>query len=380
VLKNGMHRESSFAHANLQAMSTVLAPPTDVQHIFEKIRQKLHELEVAALWIAVPSNIRYLTGFSDPNDAKLLVTLETQMLYTDFRYDMQAQQECTVPFHIARGKAVLEHAKTLMAGRPVAFESEAVTYDKFMELQSVWQLPMRPVKEIVEHFRMVKTSAELEMIRRSARIADGALALVVPNLKAGRTEADVALELEFAMRKLGADDKAFAITVASGIRGAMPHGGASSKLIQDGELVTIDMGALLAGYHSDITRTYAVGEISSELRKMYNTVFAAQEKALGFIKAGVRCVDADAQARDWIKNAGYGEYFGHSLGHGVGLNIHEGPAVSWLSEDKRLEAGMVVTVEPGIYIPNVGGVRIEDLVVVTETGLEFLSHAPKSKL
>ena len=361
-------------------MPTLQTPPTHAQSVIEQVRQKLPELEVAAIWIAVPSNIRYLTGFTDPADAKLLVTLETQMLYTDFRYDVQAQQECTVPFHIARGKAVLEHAKTLIDGRPVAFEAEAVTYDKFMELQSVWQLPLRPVKELVEHFRMVKTPAELEVIRRSAWIADEALALVVPNLKAGRTEADVALELEFTMRKLGADDKAFGITVASGIRGAMPHGGASSKVIQDGEFVTIDMGALCDGYHSDITRTYAVGNVSSELRKIYNTVFEAQEKALGFIKAGVRCVDADAQARDWIKNAGYGDYFGHSLGHGVGLNIHEGPAVSWLSEDKRLEIGMVVTVEPGIYVPNLGGVRIEDLVVVNETGIEFLSRAPKSKL
>jgi Xaa-Pro aminopeptidase len=361
-------------------MPTLQTPPTRAQIVLEQLQSKLPELEVAALWIAVPSNIRYLTGFTDPADAKLLVTLETVMLYTDFRYDVQAQQECTVPFHIARGKAVLEHAKTLIDGCPVAFESEAVTYDKFMELQSVWQVPMRPIKELVEHFRMVKTPAELEVIRRSARIADEALASVVPNLKAGRTESDVALELEFTMRKLGADDKAFGITVASGTRGAMPHGGASHKVIQDGELVTIDMGALLDGYHSDITRTYAIGDVSSELRKIYNTVFEAQAKALGFIKAGVRCVDADAQARDWIKNAGFDEYFGHSLGHGVGLNIHEGPAVSWLSEDKRLETGMVVTIEPGIYVPDLGGVRIEDLVVVTETGVEFLSHAPKTRL
>jgi Xaa-Pro aminopeptidase len=361
-------------------MQTLQTPPTRAQFVLEQLQAKLPGLEVAGLWIASPANIRYLTGFTDGADAKLLVTLEGVTLYTDFRYDVQAQQECTVPFHIARGKAVLEHAKTLIDGRPVAFEAEAVSYDKFMELQSVWQLPLRPVKEIVEHFRMVKTPAELEKLRRSAKIADQALELVVPNLKAGRTEADVALELEFTMRNLGADDKAFGITVASGIRGAMPHGGASSKLIQDGELVTIDMGALCDGYHSDITRTYAIGEVSSELRKIYNTVFEAQEKALGFIKAGVRCVDADAQARDWIKNAGYGDYFGHSLGHGVGLNIHEGPAVSWLSEDKRLEAGMVVTVEPGIYVPDLGGVRIEDLVVVTETGIEFLSHAPKARL
>jgi Xaa-Pro aminopeptidase len=361
-------------------MPTLQTPPTHAQNVIEQVRQKLPELEVAALWIAVPSNIRYLTGFTDPSDAKLLVTLETQMLYTDFRYDVQAQQECTVPFHIARGKDVLEHAKGLIAGRPVAFESESVTYDKFLELQSVWQLPMRPVKELVEPFRMVKTPSELERLQRSAQISDQALELVVPNLKAGRTEADVALELEFTMRKLGADDKAFGITVASGTRGAMPHGGASHKVIQDGELVTIDMGALLDGYHSDITRTYAIGEVSSKLRKIYNTVFEAQAKALGFIKAGVRCVDADAQARDWIKNAGFDEYFGHSLGHGVGLNIHEGPTLSKLAEDKRLEAGMVVTVEPGIYVPDLGGVRIEDLIVVTETGIEFLSQAPKARL
>jgi Xaa-Pro aminopeptidase len=361
-------------------MPTLQMPPTRAQFVLEQLQNKLPELEVAALWIASPANIRYLTGFTDGEDAKLLVTLEGVTLFTDFRYDVQAREQSSVPFQIARGKDVLDHAKTLIQGRPVAFESESVTYDKFMELQSVWQLPMRPVKELVEPFRMVKTASELERLRRSAQISDQALELVVPNLKAGRTEAEVALELEFTMRKLGADDKAFGITVASGTRGAMPHGGASHKVIQDGELVTIDMGALLDGYHSDITRTYAIGDVSSELRKIYNTVFEAQAKALGFIKAGVRCVDADAQARDWIKNAGFDEYFGHSLGHGVGLNIHEGPTLSKLAEDKRLEAGMVVTVEPGIYVPDLGGVRIEDLIVVTETGIEFLSHAPKSRL
>jgi Xaa-Pro aminopeptidase len=361
-------------------MPTLQSPPSHAQTVIEQVRQQLSELEVAAVWIAVPANVRYLTGFTDPEDAKLLVTLEGVTLYTDSRYAVQAGEQATVPVHIARGKDVLDHAATLIAGRPVAFEADGVTYAKFAELQEAWKLPMRPVKDLIEPYRAVKTPTELELIRHSARIADEALALVVPNLRAGRTEADVALELEFEMRKLGADDKAFGITVASGPRGAMPHGGASSKVILEGELITIDMGALRAGYHSDITRTYAIGEVSSELRRIYETVFEAQARALGVLRAGVRSVDADAQARDWIKSAGYGEYFGHSLGHGVGLNIHEAPTVSWLSGDKRLEAGMVVTVEPGVYVPGVGGVRIEDLVVVTETGIEFLSHAPKVRL
>ncbi|WP_293913805.1 Xaa-Pro peptidase family protein [Deinococcus sp.] len=353
---------------------------TQAPFVLEQVQRKLPELQVAAVWIASPANIRYLTGFTDGADAKLLVTPQGATLYTDLRYDVQARQQSGVPVHLARPRDALEHARGLIAGRPVAFESEFVSYDKYSELLSVWQVPLHPVKGLVEPFRLLKTEGELELLRRSARIADEALAQVAVTLQAGRREAEVALELEVTMRRLGADDKAFGITVASGVRGAMPHGGATDKRIQGGELVTIDMGARCGGYHSDITRTYAVGEVSGELRTIYNTVYDAQERALNFIKAGVRCVDADAQARNWIVEAGYGDYFGHSLGHGVGLNIHEEPALSRWAQDQRLEAGMVVTVEPGIYVPDLGGVRIEDLILITDTGFEFLSHAPKARL
>jgi len=207
-------------------------------------------------------------------------------------------------------------------------------------------------------------------------LADATFHHILTYIQAGRTELEVSNELEFFMRKHGATSSSFDTIVASGYRSALPHGVASSKVIQSGELVTLDFGALLNGYVSDITRTVAVGPISPELQTIYDTVLKAQLAGVDGLRPGITGIEADALTRDIIKDAGYGEYFGHSTGHGIGLEVHEGPGLSFRSETK-LQPGMIVTVEPGIYVPQVGGCRIEDDVLITESGREILSSSPK---
>jgi Xaa-Pro aminopeptidase/Xaa-Pro dipeptidase len=349
--------------------------------MLDRVRAAFSALEIGALWIAKPENIRYLSGFTAPKDAKLLVTTTDAVLYTDSRYIVQAKEESRVPVHISRYEEVYAHAKPLIQGVNVGFEADAVLYTQFNELLNGLETTLRPVTNIVEPLRAVKSGDELQQLRHAAQIADVALEHVLPMIRPGVRESDVALELEFEMRRLGADAAAFEIIVASGERGAMPHGTASHKEIRDGELVTIDWGALVHGYHSDCTRTVAVGEVSAELQKIYNVVLEAHRLGVAAVQPGAGCASIDAVARDFIKDAGYGDYFGHSLGHGVGLQVHEGPNLSWRAKPEQvLEPGNVVTVEPGIYVPGVGGVRIEDLVLVTDAGHEVLTHVPKASV
>ncbi len=349
--------------------------------MLESIRARFAEFEIHALWVAKPANIRYLTGFTSPSDAKLLITESAAVLYTDDRYAVQAQNECRVPHVIARWEEVFAHVKPLVGGKNVGFEADAVMYSDFHELLQGLEVTLRPVTGIVEPLRALKTPDEIQKMRHAAQIADVALEQILPLIIPGASEREIALELEFQMRRLGADGAAFEIIVASGERGAMPHGTASHKLIQDGELVTIDWGAGIDGYHSDCTRTVAVGQVSDKLREIYRTVLEAQRLGVAAVRPQAKCFDVDAISRDFIHGAGYGEFFGHSLGHGVGLEIHEAPKLSFrASPQEQLEVGNVVTVEPGIYVPGVGGVRIEDMVLVTADGCESLTHAPKEIL
>jgi Xaa-Pro aminopeptidase len=343
--------------------------------MLDRLREAMRQHEIQILWVANPANVRYLSGFTTPKDGKVLVTLEDAFLITDDRYLVQAEQESMLEVKIARFEAVLEFVAEIVKGRPTGFEADDTSYKQFDALRAL-NAPLRPVEGLVENLRMYKTPAELALIKEAARLNDLALDKVLPQIIPGALERDIALELEIEMRRAGADARAFEITVASGERSAMPHGGASGKIIANNELVTVDMGAIYQGYLSDMTRTYAIGDPGKELTKIHQIVSKAHQAALEKLKAGVKAFDVDAAARDIITAAGYGEFFGHSLGHGVGLNIHEAPSVSYRSEDLILEAGMVVTIEPGIYLPGKGGVRIEDLVLVTSHGFEFLSHAP----
>ncbi|WP_053219242.1 M24 family metallopeptidase [Virgibacillus senegalensis] len=344
----------------------------------DKIRQELKDQNLDALLITSEKNRRYISGFTGTAGV-VLVSAEKALFITDFRYTEQASEQ-------VKGFDIIEHKQPIhqevaervkkMGCRTLGFEKGDMTYGLYEQYRNVTEAELVPTSGLVEKLRLIKSEEELSTIKAAAQIADAAFEHILTFIKPGVKEIDVSNELEFFMRKQGATSSSFDIIVASGVRSALPHGVASEKEIQSGELVTLDFGALYQGYVSDITRTVAVGNISEELKTIYNTVLEAQLKGMEGIKAGITGKEADALTRDHIEEKGYGKYFGHSTGHGIGLDVHEGPMLSYRA-DQVLEEGMVVTVEPGIYVPNVGGCRIEDDTVVTKDGNESLSFAPK---
>ncbi|SFD53267.1 Xaa-Pro aminopeptidase [Lentibacillus persicus] len=343
-----------------------------------ELRRKLNEENLDAILINSPINRRYITGFTGTAGAAV-VTQNDARFITDFRYIEQASEQA-VDFTIVEHKQpihneISEQLKQMSVKR-IGFEKDHVTFSTYEKYNETLETELVPVSGLVEDLRLVKSDEELEHLKRAAKIADDAFDHIQNYIKPGVKEIDISNELEFFMRRQGAASSSFDIIVASGYRAALPHGVASEKEIQNGELVTMDYGALLDGYCSDTTRTVAVGEISDRLKTIYDTVLEAQLRGVANIKPGMTGKEADALTRDYIDSKGFGDYFGHSTGHGLGMEVHEGPALSFKS-DKKLEPGMVVTVEPGIYIPDVGGCRIEDDIVITETGNDRLTRAPK---
>lgn len=345
----------------------------------DKLRKRLAEKQIDGILITSPHNRRYVTGFTG-SAGYVLITDKVATLIADFRYTEQAKQQAPHfeivfdPASILQGAA--EQVKKQGIKR-LAFEAKHVTYSLYEALGKL--LPgteLVPAADIVESLRGVKDESEIAMIRKAAEIADAAFAHMLGFIRPGLTEREVELELEFHMRRLGASAAAFETIVASGVRSSMPHGLASDKVIEKGDLVTLDFGAYYQGYCSDITRTVAVGEPDPKLKEIYEVVRQAQLQGVTHLKAGMTGIEADALTRDVIKAAGYGEFFGHSTGHGIGLEVHELPALSQRGSEV-LHSGMVVTVEPGIYIAGLGGVRIEDDVIITETGCEILTTSPK---
>ncbi|SDK55558.1 M24 family metallopeptidase [Sediminibacillus albus] len=344
----------------------------------EKLRAAIKESNIDALLITSAKNRRYITGFTGTAGVAL-VSADEALFITDFRYTEQANEQVK-DFQIIEHKQPihLEVAEQLkkMGSKTLGFEKNDLTYGIYQQYSDKVDAEFVPTSGIVEKLRLIKSHEELNIIKSAAKIADAAFEHILTFIKPGVKEIEVSNELEFFMRKQGAASSSFDIIVASGLRSALPHGVASEKEIKSGELVTLDFGALYQGYASDITRTVAVGKISDELKTIYDTVLQAQLKGMEGIKAGITGKEADALTRDYIAEKGFGEYFGHSTGHGLGLDVHEGPMLSYRSE-QTLEEGMVVTVEPGIYVPNVGGCRIEDDTLVTKNGNESLSFAPK---
>ena len=343
----------------------------------ERMRQKMHEEGIDAYVVLRPENGRYLSGFTG-GEATLYVTAEKAILLTDFRYIEQAKGEAP-EFEIV--KTGQDHFEALaeigQQAQKVGFEGDFVTFLNYEKLKKGFpQAELLSLPDLVSYLRSVKDPTEIEKIRQAVKIADDAFASVIKTIEIGQTEEEIALDLEYSMRRAGASGGSFDFIVASGVRSALPHGSASSKKIHLGEFLTMDFGAIYEGYCSDITRTVFLGEPEEKHQEVYQVVLAAQRAGIAAVAPGRTGKEVDAVARKIIVDAGYGEYFGHGLGHSVGLAIHEGPNLN-MREERVLEPGMVITVEPGIYIPDWGGVRIEDIVLVTENGCEVLTQAPK---
>lgn len=343
-----------------------------------RLRAMFTELKVDGFLVTSNSNRRYMTGFTGSSGV-VLITESDAVFITDFRYVDQAEtqtQGYEVVKHVGPiGETIAAQIERLQV-KHLGFEQDHVTYATYREYQELFSSQLVPVSDALEKLRLVKDASELALIRKAIQIADDTYTHILSFVQAGMTEIEVANELEFHMRKLGATSSSFDIIVASGARSALPHGVASDKVIAQGDFVTLDFGAVYQGYISDMTRTFAVGEPSEQLREIYDVCLQAQLLGVQQIKAGMTGKEADAICRDYITEKGYGEYFGHSTGHGIGLEVHEGPGLSTKSEF-TLEPGMVVTVEPGIYLSGIGGVRIEDNILITETGNEILTQSKK---
>ncbi|MEA5113504.1 MAG: Xaa-Pro peptidase family protein [Geobacteraceae bacterium] len=341
-------------------------------------RAYLERFDVDAILFSDLCDIRYLCGFTG-SEGTLLLNDSYAGFLTDSRYTSQASREvsgCTVVEFREKVPTIASLVGEMKAVK-LGFQPESLNVASYHALQrSMPDVKLAPLGPEASMLRVVKDDTEIGCLARTAEIASGAFHAILPSIRTGAAERDVAFQLEFAMRTAGADDKSFDIIVASGERGALPHGRAGSRVLSHGDLVTIDFGAVLDGYHSDETVTVAVGEPDPRLRDVYRIVKEAHDLAIDAVRPGIPLKELDAVARDFIARQGYGEFFGHGLGHGVGLDVHEKPVVSFRSEGNVLE-GMVFTIEPGIYLPGLGGVRIEDTVCVTSNGCRLLTLVPK---
>jgi len=347
----------------------------------KKLRAQLEAQGASAALLMKAADVGYLTGFTG-SAAALLVLPDRALFITDGRYAVQAERECP-GFEVALTdtssgyqEKIVERVKELGVAQ-LAVEGDYLTVMQYEALQAKLEgVELKPLGDLVLAPRRVKDEEELLRIRSACAIVDRAFDFLLTLIRPGVRERDLAIELEYFMKKDGSEKEGFDTIVASGVRSALPHGRASEKELEAGDFITFDFGASVGGYHSDITRTVVLGRADEEQRKVYQVVLESQLAALAAIRAGAEGKAVDSAARDIITAAGYGDRFPHSLGHGLGRDVHDHPALSQRVELK-LEPGMVVTVEPGVYIDGWGGVRIEDDVVVTEDGCEILTHAPK---
>ncbi|MCG8350439.1 MAG: aminopeptidase P family protein [Chloroflexales bacterium] len=359
------------------------------------LRALMRERHIAACLITGAANRRYISGFRGSSGA-LLVTDEYAILFTDARYRLRVGLEAPL-FELREFSAVTPLFQVFAATvielglRQVAFEAAQISFAGHAALVRAFKeqassernMPeLLPTEGLVESLREVKDASELAVLCHAIELTDTAIEAVIPQLSPDLTEKQVAWLLEAEMRKCGADGLAFPIIVAAGPNGASPHALPGDNRLGTGRPIIIDMGAVLDGYHADLTRTIILGDPDERFREVYQTVLAAQQHAIANLRAGLTCDEADALAREVISAAGFGDNFGHGLGHGVGLEIHEGPSLRRKpackdAEMPSLRVGNIVSVEPGIYLEGWGGVRIEDLVMIHEDGCEVLSQASK---
>lgn len=349
----------------------------------KKIQQKIVSENLDVLLVSELTHVRYLCGFAvtEALDGVLVVLKNEAHLFTDFRYKDQAANEAKgVRIRVGQRNALADIVNFKPLQRPhlkIGFESSYLTHGSLTSLQkSLEKAVFIPTERLIEELAMVKDKDELANIKEAVRISDTAFERILAIVKPGVREIEVAAELEYQMKMLGSEKPAFETIIASGFRGALPHGLASKKKVKKGEFVTFDFGATYNGYVSDISRTIVVGKATARQKKIYNIVAKAQLRAIKAAKAGMTGVKLDSVARKVIEKSGFAKKFGHGLGHGIGLMIHEGPSLSPRS-DNVLRPGNVVTIEPGIYISKWGGVRIEDDIVIRRNGCTVLNKAPK---
>ncbi len=347
---------------------------------YKRVQELLQKLSIGAVMISNGNNMRYISGFAGET-GYVYISEKRHAVVTDFRYTIQAEMEAEGYEVITIGNGGYEETLNDLLKidgiKRLGFEAEDMlfaTYNKLKDKLQVQELV--PLGNEITAMRRIKTPRELEYIKQAEAIGDQVFTEILGFIKPGMTELEIAARIEYLLKVKGAQGCSFPAIVASGVNSSMPHAVPSSKKIEVGDFLTMDFGCVYEGYCSDMTRTIVIGKASQKQKEVYETVLKAQLAALDFIKAGVKGKEVDKVARDIIYSAGYEGCFGHGLGHSVGLHIHENPRLSML-EDDTIEAGMTETVEPGIYIKGFGGVRIEDLVVVTEDGCENFTFSNK---
>lgn len=344
-----------------------------------RLQERLDASGLDALLLFDMKNIRYLTGFTGSEGVCLIWPGHGGVLQVDGRYLTQANEQVkTVEVGLVRDQ-LADAAKKIRAknAHTVGFEASAMTFEMYARLRKLLRgVSLKPFGNDIQTLRTVKDKAELALIEQAANVSHRALQKVFPMIQPGVRERDIALELDFQMRKAGAEDISFPTIIASGPRSALPHAEPGMRKVRPGDAVVIDYGAVVKGYHSDETCTIMVGHVGSKIGRLYAIVKEAHDRAIASVRAGVSCREVDGIAREVIAREGFGDFFSHGTGHGVGLDVHEAPRLSPMS-DAILEEGMVVTVEPGIYLPGCGGVRIEDMVLVEKSGCRLLTKTSK---
>jgi len=353
----------------------------DYSRRLKKLRQELKKQDIDVFLITVPANRFYLSGF-DGSAGFLMVGKYKAILVTDFRYLEQAEEQSShleihpMKNHISETVAFLVNREGWSS---LGFEGEHISYYNYKWLAERVKVPLIPLRQKVEKIRAIKESGELHLIKQAAGLTDKAFKIICSQVRPGIKEKDLAAELEHILKKSGGDKPAFQYIVASGPRSARPHGVASDKKLAEGEFVIFDFGVTVGGYASDMSRTLFVGKPAEKHLEIWKVVMEAQQAAINILRAGVNGAKVDAAARKVMGKKGWSENFGHGLGHGVGIEPHEAPLLSPKGKEK-LVSGMVVTVEPGIYFKGWGGVRIEDMVLVTDDGCEVLTHSAREMI
>ncbi|MGA8597364.1 MAG: Xaa-Pro peptidase family protein [Bryobacteraceae bacterium] len=359
--------------------SSTPEPTTQYLQRRERLISAFRQNRIEAFLITALPNVRYLSGFTGSNGA-LLLTDSRAILFTDPRYQTQAPIESDCEVRIAKGPLLLETSKSLkkLAPRRLGIERGRISFQDYDFLKSeVTGSRLVPITGVIERLRMVKSPAEIATIKTAVELNSAALRQALHSFRSRMTEIDLAAEIEYRMRRLGADGPSFDTIVASGPRSALPHAHPASTPIEGNQLLLIDMGATVAGYTSDMTRTMGVGRLVPKAKRIYKAVLESQLAAIDAVKPGVRSSSIDGTARNVLKKHGFDRFFVHSTGHGLGLEIHEIPRIG-RKDPTVLDIGMVITIEPGVYVEEFGGVRIEDTVVVTEKGCQILTPTPKN--